>query len=531
MTVAIASPAAPSGAQQPARTRERVQTIRWNAAAAAASDTVEDAPTVRLWLEGTSVYSYGAPVRVWFNVSQDAYVIVARVDANGHLTLLSPASRTASSAVEGGRDLPVRGRRGAASFYATDRMGGGFIFAMASYDPFDLSRLALRDFDRYVTGTYVGRPSRVYIGDPHRVITRFASMVSFSDESQYDYAVEYYQVDAPYYVSSVGFSNFCYGYAGNYRRGMQERWDDELYYGTGSSYGSAANCGNASLYCGLGYYNSPWGYDLLGWSGLGPLCYYPRGPQQNGGLPPTPPLPPGADSLRVPPWLPDSIKGGGPDTVSRVPETKGTDDTRLRRRIALADVPDGSTTGQAFDPSRKSYAIPERVLRNSPTTFGEGRDRGGDVGVRPARGEPAAGGSDITWVRPPREVIEATGGDGGFLPRSPRNGVTRGDGSDFRGGRPTFVSGSDGRTGVRAEPRFDPPPRTYGPRFDAPSPNVRNSFDSPRYDAPPPRVDSPRGSDGPRYAPPASSGGSATGAGGGSPRGVDAPAGGRSEPV
>lgn len=524
---ALTQPPARAAAQPPARTLERAQTIRWNAAAAAA-DTVEDAPAVRLWLEGSSLFSYGEPVRVWFNVDQDAYVIVARVDANGHLTLLYPSSRTMSSGVEGGRDMQVRGRRGAASFYATDRMGGGFVFAMASYDPFDLSRLGLRDFDRYVTGTYVGRPSRVYIGDPHRVITRFASMVSFSDESPYDYAVEYYQVDAPYYVSSVGFSNFCNGYYGGYRRGLQERWDDQLFYGDAMSYGYGCNYNCA----GFGYpgYSSTAGYNAYF---INPGCNYNNRANQN--QPPIPTTPP-KDSLHVPPWLPDSIKGGRPDTVGHVPETKGTDDTNLRRRITVADVGSGGTSTHEFDPSRKSYAIPERALRNSPMTFGDGRDRGGMPAVRPDRGNAATGGPDIAWVRPPREVIEATSNaGGGALPRSPRNGVTRGDGGDFRGGRPTYVSGIEGRNGVRAEPpRYEPPTRAYGPRFDAPSPTVRNSFDSPRYDAPPPRFDSPRGSDGPRYSPPASGGGSSGSTGGGSasgsPRGGEG-GGARPEPV
>ncbi len=53
---ALTQPPARAAAQPPARTLERAQTIRWNAAAAAA-DTVEDAPAVRLWLEGSSLFS------------------------------------------------------------------------------------------------------------------------------------------------------------------------------------------------------------------------------------------------------------------------------------------------------------------------------------------------------------------------------------------------------------------------------------------------------------------------------------------
>lgn len=508
----------------PASSLERARAVRWNALASAA-DTVDDAPIVKVWMEGSNLYSYGAPVRVWFNVSQDAYVIVARVDANGHLTLLYPSSRTMSSGVEGGRDIQVRGRRGVASFYATDRMGGGFVFAMASYDPFDLSRLALRDFDRYVTGTYVGRPSRVYIGDPHRVITRFASLVNYADDSPFDYSVEYYNVDAPYYVSSVGFSNFCFGYGGQYRRGLQERWDDELFYGMGSSFGSASNCGNVSAYCGLGYYNSPWGYDLFGWGAGGPLCFFPRGNQPGQTLPP-PVLPPATDSARVPGWLPDSIKVGRPDTVGTIPERRNAEAfDNLRRQTTITWGPDRPGTVDANDPTGRSYAIPGRALRNSPMTFGEGRDRGGDPTARPDRMNPTAtGGSDIQWVRPPREVVDGARDPygNGALPRSPRAGGNRADG-EFRGGRTTFVTGSEGRAPVRAEPRYEPPTRTFGPRFDT-SPNVRNSLNQPQYAPIPPR------NDGPRYSPPAGGGAGSQGSSGGQVRSDPAPAQ-RSEPV
>lgn len=530
-TLAVLSVATSGGAQatrsvgsQPARTMERAQTIRWNALASA-SDTLEDAPLVKVWMEGTSVYSYGAPVRVWFNVSQDAYVIVARVDANGHLTLLYPASRTMSTGVEGGRDIPIRGRRGSASFYATDRVGGGFVFAMASYDPFDLSRLALRDFDRYVTGMYVGRPSRVYIGDPHRVVTRFASLVNFSDDSPFDYAVEYYNVDAPYWVSSAGFSNFCNGYYGGYRRGMAERWDDQLYYGDG--YGGSADCNNFSGYgcSGLGW--SPYGgysFDYGMFGHINPACFLGR-PPTNPQNPPVPPYTPPVDSSRVPGWLPDSIKGGRPDTVGTIPERRnGEALNNIRRQTTITEGPGRGTTVDADDPSRRSYAIPGRALRNSPMTFGEGRDRGGETSARPDRMNPTAtGGPEIIWVRPPRDVVEGARNPygSGALPRSPRSGSERGDG-EFRGGRTTFVSGSEGRGPSRNEPRYEPPVRTQGPRFDTPPPNVRNSIDQPHYAPPPPRD----------YAPShnPSAGGSSGGSGGGQVRTDPAPAP-RSEPV
>ncbi|MEP7384567.1 MAG: DUF4384 domain-containing protein [Gemmatimonadota bacterium] len=487
------------GLAQPARS----QSVTWNPAKSA-TDTVDSAPTVQLWLEGTPSYSYGAPVRVRFNVSDDAYVLVARVDANGHLTLLYPSSRTMSAGVEGGRDIEVRGRRGGGAFYATDRLGGGFVFALASYDPFVLSRLGIRDFDRYVTGTFVGSPTRVYIGDPHEVITRFASMVSFSDGSPFDYAVEFYNVDAPYYVSSLGYSQYCGGYnSGYYRPGLAERWADQFYNDAG--YGSSFGCESYPR-CG-GYGLANFGYST--WLGTGssfyPVCL-PNQPRNNQNPPGTPPTP---DTLRVPRWLTDSIGGRTPDTVGVVPTRRAAElqeGLNSLRRGATGTEASRRPVIAADDPTDHSYAIPGRALRNSPTTIGQTRDPSSSSPLdRPGRGSATAnGGAGIDWVRPPREVVASPENTSeGFLPRSPRqreNGVDRAerDNETNRGGRPSYVNPSAGRGGeVRAEPpRSQPPTRTQGPRFDSPRPTERANGSGPRYAEPPrnssPGIDSPR---------------------------------------
>lgn len=512
---------------------------RWNERALDV-DTLET-PTISVWLEGSRTYSYGEPVRVWFSVSDDAYVVVARVDANGHLTVLFPSSRTQRAEVEAGRDIPVRGRRGAASFYATDRTGGGFVFAIASYDPFNLSPLGLRDFDRYVTGTYVGRPSQVYIGDPHRIVSRFASMIAFTEHTPFDYAVDFYNVDAPYFVTSAGYSNFCNGYSGAYRRGLAERWDDEFYYGSGG--GAAYGCQSLSPCDVLGM--GGFGYSA-GVGGLGyiPSYCFPGRYGSNGGNPP-PQNPAGRDSLRVPPWLADSIGGSRPDTVGAIADRRSSELqdglNSLRRGATGTERPRRPDVIADDDPTDRSYAIPGRALRNSRTAIGQTRDP--DAGTymeRPTRPTPtSAGGPSIDWVRPPREVIAGPRNLGeGVLPRAPRQrGGERLDRGErnwdpVREGRPTFVNPSDGRRDdVRARPpRVEPPTRTYGPRFDAPPPNVRTNADGPRSYQPPPRTDSPR-NDSPRFHSPGASGADAQVQRGGSDAGADRSAPARANPT
>lgn len=500
------------GTAQNTRTVERAPNIAWNALLAA--DTTDDSPSVQLWLESGPSYAYGSPVRVRFQVSDDAYVIVARVNSNGHLTLLYPSSRLTTAETEGGREVEVRGRRGPGAFYADDRLGGGFIFAVASYDPFVLTRLGIRDFDRYVTGTYVGRPTRVYVGDPHTVISRFVNMVSFSEASPFDYAVEYYNVDAPYFVTSAGYSSYCSGYnnwnnQNWYRPSLAERWDDDYngYYGL-SSFGCnpLAQCSAYGAY-GFGY--STW---FGGGNNFYPnYCY----PQQQTNNPTTPTAPPGSDSLKVPRWLTDSVGGRLPDTVGVVPDQPSegpTEDELLRGPNALRRMTTGTEGPRrpvvvADDPSDNSYAIPDRALRRSPMTIGQTRDgsAGAPIDRPDRRSASASGGPTIDWVRPPREVVHTpVGNDGGYLPRSPRergngNGIDRTRGNASDGGYPTYVNPA-GRRGeqIRAEPpRYDPPTRTQGPRFDSPRPTERSNGSDVRYAEPPrssgaPRFDAPR---------------------------------------
>jgi len=491
------------------------QTIRWNDRGGA-SDTTEAAPRVNLWFEGPRVLSYGDPVRVWMNVSEDAHVIVARVDGNGHLTLLYPSNRRRSTQVKGGEDILLRGVRGQTSFYAFDRMGGGFVFALASYDPFDLSRLGLRDFDRYVTGMYVGRPTRTYVGDPQRVVARFSSVVLFSNDTPYDYAVDFYSVDPPNWVASAGFSSFCNGAYGQYRRSAQERWDDEFQYGYGAGSFPEAGCAGGFANCfrnGWGYGN---GFSSLGWGLMygSPNFYAPfcgsnfRGRTivtNNPGLPPFGPG--GLDSSRVAGWFPDTstrppVGGSVPDED----QLKGRDERGNGRFVATVnDLDDRRRNIRAGvdQPIDKSYSIPGRALRNSPTSIGDRRERG----PGPDRVTPS-GGSDgtIAWVRPPRGVSDGPRGNlgDGTLPRSPRN--MRGS-DDPRGGngRPSFVNES--RPPVRAQPPRMDPPRFDTPRMDLPS-RTNSSFNPPSQgdrrgiDIPGPARSGGGGSSSPSASPP-----------------------------
>lgn len=482
------------------------QTTRFNDRVA--PDTLGDAPGVSVWLEGSRTYNYGEPVRVRFSVDHDAYVIVARVDANGHLTVLYPANRSTSTLVSADREVLVRSRNGgsSASFYATDRWGGGYVFAMASYDPFDLSRLTIRDFDRYVTGTYVGRPSRMYIGDPFRVISRFASMVLYDESTPFDYAVDYYYVGFATYQTSSGFSNYCNDYGGHSYgyQSLQERWDDAMYYGSdGRSFG----CSGIPCYIGgfVTYSNYGVGY---------PGCY---NPQQVAQQPPVvnPPVPP-RDTVRGP--IVDSIVRTRPDTVGTrsgpgptgPPSPPKANDANgggvivggIRRAPLTGEDPEGG----------RVFSIPERALTNLRRRNAEALDPAPNSPDRPNLRSPVAGGeTGVTWVRPPVEVTRGDGNGGmasGNLPHPARR-EGRGDNNFTPGAR----NNAEDRPlpprrdeGIRySEPtRNDPPPRANPTRFDSPPPSVHYTpnirQDSPRSE--PIRQEAPRQIERPAPPPP-----------------------------
>jgi hypothetical protein len=168
------------------------QTVRWNDRATATWQ--DDAPRVRVAIEGSRSVPYGAPMRVRFEVSDNAYVTVVRVDDQGRMTILFPYSRTQRASVRGGTVQYVRNPRlgNGTAFLANDRMGGGYIFALASFAPLDFSRFENRDYDRiggYSAFTVANRNSA---RRPDVFIDRFAAAVLWDKDTPYDYDVDYY---------------------------------------------------------------------------------------------------------------------------------------------------------------------------------------------------------------------------------------------------------------------------------------------------------------------------------------------------
>lgn len=443
--------AAPASAQN---------TVRWNDVVRSLDELGSEPPAVRLWLDKRMVM-WGEGIRVGYRVDEDAFVVVARVDGEGRLTILHPSGRNRVTEVRGGADNYVRSARlgSFASFVPGDRPGNtGYVFALASRSPMDLSRLRYNDFSAWVTGVPRSQPASRYFGDPYRVVQRFARLVSYSEHTEFDWDFEYYSVDYPSFVTAA--SSFC-GYFGSRGRlgssfGMAGYEYDPFYSNLGSCQ-SYYNCLMPSI-GGMWWNGIPWFYGWGGWSGGGYGCGTLGATQVASNPVPTTPPPP-LDSPPVNPWVPGAIDRPNVD--------KSAGEGNANGPHIMTEMP-APTPGTWNDRDDLSFSIPSRALRG---LRGASRSDGsvplngagsGTSGPMPMPSRPAiemANEPQIEWVRPPRS-----------FDAPPRDPVDR---LPSLGGRRSAFGRSEQAPPSRD---FGPPPRMGSPMFDR-EPGRNSAFD------------------------------------------------------
>jgi hypothetical protein len=377
------------------------QSVRWN-------DTYQtswqdQAPRVRVAIMGDRNVALGAPVMVQFEVSEDAYVTVARVDANGRLTILYPSRRGARAAVKGGQlqfaRSPDLGYQG--SFVATDRRVGGYVFALASFVPLDLSGFENRDFDRFGGYSQFTQVNRSIASRPEVLIERFAQQVLWEASTPYDFDVDYYYPwgsVTPFNAYALCGAVSRYGYGPIYPRSiLQYDWDNWDMY-TGRSYNVCADfyrdvhC--VSLASVFGY-GSCFSRPLVAVVGYQPQPL--PGPTEDGAVVPnkgvvmgglvTPvPVPVAADPGNDPPPLERimtfdaALRGGTPaswDSFLSIP-------SRAAQRLKGESGPDKGPAGVSRDDETRRAPTFDRAVGAG------GRSRVADAGSEPpARVQPS----------------------------------------------------------------------------------------------------------------------------------------------
>lgn len=181
------------------------------------SDWTSQAPRVRVQIDGPRIVSPGTPMRVRFEVSEDAFVTVVRVDGNGRMTILFPYARNQRAAARGGMIHNVRNSRlGDVAFVAGDQMGSGYVFAIASFAPLDFTNFENRDYDRVGGYSAFTQVNRNIAARPDIFVDRFAAAVLWDRDTPYDYDVDYYTSAGGAYGTQTAYS-MCGSMFNSYR--------------------------------------------------------------------------------------------------------------------------------------------------------------------------------------------------------------------------------------------------------------------------------------------------------------------------
>ncbi len=160
---------------------------------------------INIWLNRDDVYNRGDRARVYFKSDRDAYVTIVRIDTDGRLRVLFPLDPWQDNFARGGKTFEVLGRERDEAFRIDDYPGVGYIFAIASQDPFTYDDIVRGDHWDYHTVS----DGRVR-GDPYVVVTDLAEKIAREDD--YDYDVSEYYVEKHYdYPRFVCYD--CHTYA------------------------------------------------------------------------------------------------------------------------------------------------------------------------------------------------------------------------------------------------------------------------------------------------------------------------------
>jgi uncharacterized protein DUF4384 len=153
-----------------------------------------DRSRVSVWTDrGDDPYQTGRSARVYVRADRDAYVTIFRVDTDGQIRVLFPRDPWEDNFVRGGREFEVQDTRDDDAFYVDDYPGVGYIFAVASPDPFDYNAITSGDHWDY----RVVSDGRVR-GDPYVALTDLAQRIVPENDNDWDYDLVPYYVEQHY---------------------------------------------------------------------------------------------------------------------------------------------------------------------------------------------------------------------------------------------------------------------------------------------------------------------------------------------
>lgn len=152
-----------------------------------------DRPRVEVWTNrGDDPYHTGQGARVFLRADRDAYVTIFRVDTDGRVRVLFPLEPWEDGYVQGEHEFEIQGR-GDDAFDVDDYPGVGYVFAVASPDPFDYDPIVIGDHWDY-RAIADGRVR----GDPYVALTDLAQRIMPGSGDEWDYDIVPYYVERRY---------------------------------------------------------------------------------------------------------------------------------------------------------------------------------------------------------------------------------------------------------------------------------------------------------------------------------------------
>jgi hypothetical protein len=163
------------------------------AAQPAPADTgAHQAPGVRIWTNHGEVYQPTERVQVFFRTERDAYVTVLRVNTDGRVRVLFPREPGDPNLTRGGETYTVAGVDDRDAFTVDDPPGLGYVFAVASLDPFAYDHFT--ENDHWSLEAIASLSEGRIHGDPYASLQDLVQQIMVEGYTDYDTQLLAYDV-------------------------------------------------------------------------------------------------------------------------------------------------------------------------------------------------------------------------------------------------------------------------------------------------------------------------------------------------
>ena len=150
-------------------------------------------PGVRVWISGSDLRRRGDRVQVYYRTERDAYVTIFRIDTDGRVQLLFPRDPREENYGYGGATYSVSNYDRHSAFYVDDYPGVGYLFAVASTEPFNYDPiLSAGRWDLHVVSD-----GRIH-GDPRTEMEEIVVQLMGQDYEDFDTHLLPYYVEQRY---------------------------------------------------------------------------------------------------------------------------------------------------------------------------------------------------------------------------------------------------------------------------------------------------------------------------------------------